>query len=130
MWDLLLPGKTILFLDRGFRDCYSFLKKKGLRPLMPYCEQIKKSKKSNFQHNVNATSKSRMVTKVRFAVEKEIGYLKKLLSLDNVRDTVVGHIQIDYRIACAMHNFSFKEIRTDGKILFFINVIFNIFYYS
>jgi hypothetical protein len=35
-------------------------------------------------------------------------------SLDNVRNTILGHLQIDYRIACAMSNFSYKPCETDG----------------
>ncbi len=35
-------------------------------------------------------------------------------SLDNVRNTILGHLQIDYRIACAMSNFTHKPCETDG----------------
>lgn len=34
--------------------------------------------------------------------------------MDNIRNTQVGHIQIDYRIACAMVNFSHKPCCPDG----------------
>ena len=36
-------------------------------------------------------------------------------ALDNIRNTIAGHIQIDYRIACAMYNFNHKHICPDGK---------------
>ncbi len=39
--------------------------------------------------------------------------LKNLKALDNVRNTEVGHIQIDYRIAAAMLNFTHKPILPD-----------------
>jgi hypothetical protein len=40
-------------------------------------------------------------------------FLKHFKALDNVRNTEVGHIQIDYRIAAAMLNFSHKPITPD-----------------
>jgi hypothetical protein len=51
-----------------------------------------------------------------YIVEKQIGYLKRFKSLDNIRNTVVGHIQIDYRIACSFYNFTFekKPVCPDG----------------
>ncbi len=36
------------------------------------------------------------------------------MSLDNARNTVLGHIQIDYRIAAAMSNFNHMPYETDG----------------
>jgi len=35
--------------------------------------------------------------------------------LENIRNTQVGHIQLDYRIACAMENFCHKPCISDGK---------------
>jgi len=35
--------------------------------------------------------------------------------LENIRNTQVGHIQIDYRIACAMINFCHKPSTSDGN---------------
>jgi hypothetical protein len=32
-----------------------------------------------------------------------------------VRNKEVGHIQIDYRIACAMYNYNHKPVVPDGK---------------
>ena len=43
--------------------------------------------------------------KCRFIVEKQFGLLKNYQSLDNIRNTTAGHVQIDFRIACAMANF-------------------------
>lgn len=39
--------------------------------------------------------------------------MKKFKALDNIRNTQVGHIQIDYRIACAMMNFNHKPCCPD-----------------
>jgi len=41
--------------------------------------------------------------------------LKNYKSLDNIRNTQAGHIQIDYRIACAMSNFTHYPCSPDGK---------------
>jgi hypothetical protein len=38
---------------------------------------------------------------------------KKIKSLDFVRNSVIGHLGIDFRNACAMHNFTFKPILYD-----------------
>ena len=54
------------------------------------------------------------MTKCRYIIEKKIGFLKRLQSLDNIRNTVLGHIQIDYRIGCAMANFNHRPCETDG----------------
>lgn len=39
--------------------------------------------------------------------------LKKFKALDNIRNTIAGHISIDIRIACAMINFDFKPCCPD-----------------
>ena len=56
-----------------------------------------------------------LYSKIRFIIEKQNGYLKNNLSLDNIRNTIAGHIQIDYRIACAMSNFRHKPCCPDGE---------------
>lgn len=40
--------------------------------------------------------------------------MKNKQALDDIRNTEAGHIQIDYRIACAMSNFVHKPICPDG----------------
>jgi hypothetical protein len=74
----------------------------------------RKRKKSKEEKNRTAKQslQDRLVTKIRFCVEKSIGYIKNLKALDNVRNTIIGHIAIDYRIACAMHNFKYKPNRS------------------
>ena len=51
----------------------------------------------------------------RYVVEKQNGFLKNCKALENIRNTVLGHIHIDYRIACAMSNFDHKPCNADGK---------------
>lgn len=52
--------------------------------------------------------------KCRFIIELLNGRLKSFRALENVKNTVVGHISIDYRIACAMLNLTFRPFNTDG----------------
>ena len=40
--------------------------------------------------------------------------MKNLKALENIRNTIVGHILIDYRIACAMCNYSHKACNPDA----------------
>jgi len=35
--------------------------------------------------------------------------------LNKIRNTIAGHISIDFRIACAMHNFTFKPCVVDSS---------------
>ena len=53
--------------------------------------------------------------KVRFIIEKQNSILKNKKSLDNIRNSQAGHILIDYRICCAMYNFTMKPCIPDGK---------------
>ena len=42
--------------------------------------------------------------------------IKNKKALDNVRNTQIGHIQVDYRICCAMANFTMIPCIPDGKL--------------
>ena len=48
-------------------------------------------------------------------MEKQNSMLKNKRSLDNIRNTILGHIQIDYRIVCAMINYCHKPCNADGE---------------
>lgn len=90
---------------------------------MPFCQQSNTSiDEIQNKYNKGALSgqlteqqvnNTRLVTKCRFIIENKIGEVKKNLSLDHVRNTQMGHIAIDYRIACAMNNFQHKCIVSD-----------------
>ena len=41
--------------------------------------------------------------------------MKNKKALDNIRNTQLGHILIDYRICCAMLNFNMKTCNPDGN---------------
>ncbi len=43
-----------------------------------------------------------------------MGDLKRHMALNNRRNTEVGHLQIDYRITCAMLNYLHKSCCADG----------------
>ncbi len=51
---------------------------------------------------------------MRFIIEKQNSILKNKKSLDNIRNSQAGHILIDYKICCAMSNFSMKLCYPDG----------------
>lgn len=124
---ILQPKKSTVFLDRGFRDVFSVLKQKPyyMNPQIPYIpglEDKKKRKegtedeqKKSKQLTTEQANKNRLVTKIRFIIEKQNSLLKNMRALDSIRNTSVGHIQIDYRIACAMHNFKYKPCCPDGQ---------------
>jgi hypothetical protein len=48
-------------------------------------------------------------------IEKQNSFLKNKKALDYIRNTQAGHIQIDYRICCAMANFKMIPCVPDGK---------------
>lgn len=58
----------------------------------------------------NLNYKSFFLKKCRWMIEKQNGRLKNIKSLD-IRNFTLGHIQIDYSIACAMWNFDHKRFR-------------------
>ena len=61
------------------------------------------------------TNDTRLVTKVRFIVEKQNGLLKNMKSLENNRNTQARLILIGFRICCAMLNFNLKPCVPNGK---------------
>jgi hypothetical protein len=67
------------------------------------------------QLTTTETAETRLVTKVRFIVAKQNSLLKNKKALDNIRNTEAGHIQIDYRICCAMANYNFVPCIPDGN---------------
>ena len=68
----------------------------------------------NGQLTTEETSDNRFVGKVRYIIEKQMAVLKQSLSLENIRNTQLGHIMWDYRIASALYNFQHRQIITDG----------------
>ncbi len=60
------------------------------------------------------------MTKCRYIVEAKFGEIKRNDALSKCkrrRKTEIGHLQIDYRIACAMLNFLHKPSQSDKEVL-------------
>jgi hypothetical protein len=90
------------------------LKNKELNPKIPTCSQLEEINET--QLTVEQTNKSRLVTKCRFIIEKKIGEIKKNKALDNRQNNEVNHLQFDYRITCALINYTHKSCCADkGK---------------
>jgi hypothetical protein len=100
----------------------------GLNVVIPHCQQKDKNKADdddgenndseqlkgkNAPFTSSQSSEARKCTKVRSMVERVFAILKKNKSLDFVRNSVLGHLGIDLRNACAMHNFTFKPTLYD-----------------
>ena len=92
---------------------------------IPHCSQFdaneaddeedepKRSNKDKKSFSSSQSSEARLCTKVRSIVERTYAALKHNASLDFVRNTVLGHLGIDMRIACAIYNFTFEPILYD-----------------
>ena len=119
--NILLPDKTIVFLDRGLRDVRDELQETyRFKVHIPTCEQLetdgeRPSQNRRNQLTVQQTSQTRLCTKVRWIIEKINSRIKNYKSLDNISNNEIGHIQIDYRIACAMINFTHVAECPDGN---------------
>lgn len=112
----------------------------GLNVIIPHCDQFNKSSSENQNddeddyddddddeerkqkpkkrpNNAGFTSlqssEARICTKVRSMVERMFAVIKICKSLDYVRNSVLGHLGIDLRNACAIHNFTFKPTLYD-----------------
>ncbi|CAF0948707.1 unnamed protein product [Brachionus calyciflorus] len=125
---LLKLGKTVVFLDRGFRDIYKILiEQYNFNVQIPTCQQLENHNEENNSKNkqltVKQTNETRLVTECRFIIEKQIGRIKSCAALDHIRNTEIGYIQIDYRICCAMINFTHKPCCPDEKNVFKITKI-------
>ena len=137
-----LEKDDFFFLDRGFRDTMTLLRDDyGLNVVIPHCQQndkkgvskkkagdedndadheveydfdnISKPKGKNNPFTCSQSSEARKCTKVRSMVERVFAIIKKNKSLDFVRNSVLGHMGIDLRNACAMHNFTFRPTLYD-----------------
>jgi hypothetical protein len=104
-----------VFFATGFRDSIQILCEKKLNPKIPTCTQLEIEKGKRL--TVKQTSESRQVTKCRFIVENKIGEIKRNHALNKNlrRNTEIGHLALDYRIACAMINFLHRPCFTDLK---------------
>ncbi|CAF1024821.1 unnamed protein product [Brachionus calyciflorus] len=97
-----------------FRDIFDLLKNElKLNPKIPTCSQLEDQNESS---NVKQlTSKQTTEKTACYKIEKQTGMIKNFKALDNIRNTQAGHIQIDYRITCAMINFTHKPTCPDKE---------------
>ncbi|RNA15289.1 hypothetical protein BpHYR1_026373, partial [Brachionus plicatilis] len=104
-----------------FRDVVLKLREKyDFDVKIPTCQQFLNNDLDEYnlkfkQLSTKQANETQMVTKCRFIVEKKIGKIKKFRALENVRNTAIDHMQIDYRIASAMINFSHISCSPDGN---------------
>ena len=105
--NILSPGDVIL-LDRGFRDCAKYLEIKKFIVKMP--EFIKKG--THGQLTAKQANKSRLVTKMRFAIEVAFGRIKSEWKLFNkiIPSILIPHLMPDFKIASALLNAFGKPI--------------------
>lgn len=103
----LLRNGDKLILDRGFRDCVEMMKKLGFDVLIPTCK--------SGQLSWSEANKSRLCTKVRWVIESVNGILKNQFKLLNrvVPNSSVGKIDIEIKIAAALHNMFGKKLSSD-----------------
>jgi len=59
-----------------------------------------------------------IIFKIRYIIEQVNGRLMNYKALNDVRNTIVNHIQIDYRNAAALLNYAHRPVNTDGKNAF------------
>lgn len=108
--NIFRPGDVVL-LDRGFRDAVKFLKDKNLDVRIP--EFIAKG--TNGQLTTLQDNKSRIVTKMRYAIEVANGRMKNKWQLFNkiIPSILTKHLMADYKIGAALMNAFAKPIICD-----------------
>ncbi|XP_053380497.1 uncharacterized protein LOC123526886 [Mercenaria mercenaria] len=95
-----LKTGDVFIVDRGFRDCVSFLEDNGYSVKMPF--YLAKGAK---QHTTEEANLSRLVTKVRWVVESANGRIKQWRFFDKVVPNVLLLRIGDFtRIVCAIMN--------------------------
>ena len=88
----------------------------GFEPKIPYCKQLDEDRNESDKDvmlSTKQTNDTRMVTKIRYQIERNNGYLKFNRSLDYIYNSQAGHIFIDWRIACAISNYTLKPSYSD-----------------
>lgn len=101
--DIFLPNESLFLIDRGFFECQENMKKVGLPTLMPAFIE-----KGDKQLTTEQANESRICTKGRCVVEMINGKIKQTFSQFNHVLTNKGRDshQLDFKIACALLNFS------------------------
>lgn len=95
----------VLIVDRGFRDSLPFIEEKGFLPKMPSFADGPRLPLTTEQANT-----SRLVTRLRYQVEKANGNIKLKYKYFNqtIQNSVVPDLFNDFKVACALCNLTFK----------------------
>ncbi|XP_043476198.1 uncharacterized protein LOC122507514 [Leptopilina heterotoma] len=104
-WSSFQEG-DVLVVDRGFRDSLTHIEEKGFLSKMPSFADGPRLPLTTEQANI-----SRLVTRVRFQVEKVNGNVKSKFKYFNqtTQNTVLPHLFSDFKVACALYNLTFKK---------------------
>lgn len=106
----LMEKEDIFILDRGFRDAVADLESKGYKILMPALKGKRK------QLSCKKSNQSRLVTKVRWAVEAVYGNKKqkhKLIDLV-IDNKLLPKVVLYFKIAAFLHNKFGKALISDA----------------
>lgn len=104
-----MAAGDIFILDRGFRNCVSFLRERNYEVLIPTCKRG--------QLTWQEANDSRIRTKLRWVIESANGMLKKQFKiLDKVKpNKSLGKIKVEFQIAGALHNMFGKRLTSDHE---------------
>lgn len=98
----ILQAGDVILVDRGFRDSVRFLKKKHF--IVKMTEFVQKG--THGQLTTAQGNKSRLVTKMRFAIEVANGRMKNKWSIFNkiIPSILTPNLMADYKIGAALMN--------------------------
>lgn len=112
----ILNSGDVILLDRGFRDCKKYLENKKFVVKMP--EFITKG--THGQLTAKQGNKSRLTTKMRYAIEVANGRMKNKWHLFEkiIPSILTPHLMSDYKIGAAVLNAFGKAIICDKEDFF------------
>lgn len=115
-FDNILNAGDIFLVDRGFRDAVRFLQNKKFNVQIPAFIQ----KGTNGQLTTTQANKSRLVTKMRFAIEAANGRMKNKWSLFQkiIPSILTTNLMADYKIGAALLNSFSKPILCEKEDFF------------
>lgn len=107
-FDNLLAG-DVFIVDRGFRDCINFLKRKGFNVQSP--ASLKENQK---QLTTMEANQSRLVTANRYGVETRNGHFKTIFKIfqKEWNNITLPNLMSDFRVCAALINAYFKSIES------------------
>lgn len=103
IFEAFQPG-DVMFVDRGFRDCVTDLMNHGYLVKMPACSH-------QAQLTTMEANQSRLVTKVRYEVEKANGVMKNIWRIFSrtIESPYIPNIMVDFEIGVALVNRKLKS---------------------